>query len=368
MSIEPDLLYSATEEDLRASVRSLLDKSADWSAVLARFETDVPYDLELWNRLARDIGVAGLAVPESVGGAGATWRETAVVAEELGRSVAPVPFLGSAVLATAALLAAREQELLPRLAAGEAIGALAVSLATAVGAPFPRMISADGEALSGTITHVADAGVAGHLVVPAVDSDGPALYVVDSATTHTTPRISLDLTRRLYDLRLEDSPGRRIASGSAAQEALNAALSAGSAILASEQLGVAEQAMAITIEHLRSRYQFGRPLGSFQGLKHRMADVWVEIVQARAVARYAADCLATDAEDLPVAIAVAGAHCGDVAVHATEEAVQLHGGLGFSWENFPHLLLKRAKSDQISLGTPDRHRARLAGLVDLPGA
>ncbi|GAA4294096.1 hypothetical protein GCM10023178_66780 [Actinomadura luteofluorescens] len=119
---------------------------------------------------------------------------------------------------------------------------------------------------------------------------------------------------------------------------------------------------------MKTRYQFGRPVGSYQGLKHRLADLWTSITQARAVARHAASCVAADDADTPIAVAVAQAHCSAVAVKAAEECVQMHGGIGFTWEHPAHLFLKRAKADAIALGTPDRHRAALASLVDLPPA
>ena len=363
MSEFPSLLHSDDEQDLRASVRRLLADRADWSTVLGRVETAEPYDTETWRRLAAETGVAALPVPEDAGGAGASWRETAVVAEELGRSVAIVPFLGSAVLSTAALLSAGETELLAELASGERTAALAVPLSTWPGAPFPGSVTVDGSRLSGTVTSVADARVADVLLVPATGADGPSVWAVEGADV--APRTSLDLTRPLADVTLAGSSGRLVAHGPAAEQALQAALAVGAGILASEQLGLAEQCLETTVTHLKTRYQFGRPLGSYQGLKHRVASLWVEVTRARAVARYAAGCLATGDDDTAVAVAVAASLCSDVAVLAAEECVQLHGGVGFTWEHPAHLWLKRAKADQIALGTPDRHRAALAGLVDL---
>lgn len=360
MSGFPSLLHSEDEQELRASVRRLLSDRADWTSVLERVESDAPHDVDAWRRLAAETGVAALPVPEDAGGAGASWRETAVVAEELGRSVASVPFLGSAVLATAALMAAGETELLAQLAAGERTAALAVPLSTWPGATFPSAVTADGDRLTGRVTSVADAVVADALVVPAAG----ALWVVESV--HVAPRTSLDMTRPLGDVTLDGAAGRQVAAGEAAEAALQQALLTGAGVLASEQLGLAEKCLEATVAHLKERYQFGRQIGSFQGLKHRTAALWVEVTRARAVARYAAGCLATDDPDTGVAVAVAASLCSDVAVLAAEECVQLHGGLGFTWEHPAHLWLKRAKADQLALGTPDRHRTRLAGLVGLP--
>jgi alkylation response protein AidB-like acyl-CoA dehydrogenase len=374
----PDLLYSEAEGELRAAVRALLADRAGWRDVLARTETSEPYDTGLWRALAADVGCAGLIVPEAQGGAGASYREAAVVAEELGRAVAPVPYLGSAIVATTALLSAGADELLVAVAGGTRTAALAVPFAAAPDArPLPtiRVGAAHDDdpagtyRLSGSAAGLADALPADVLLVPA-DGVPYGLYVVsaDEAGVTRTPVVSLDATRQLADLTLDDVPARRIAGGAAAEQAVAAALSAGAAMLASEQLGVAERCLEMTVAYLKERRQFARPVGSFQALKHRLADLWVAVTQARAAARYAAACLASGDPDAPVAIALAKAACSDVAVKAGQETVQLHGGIGFTWEHPAHLYLKRAKSASIGFGTADRHRASLAALANLPPA
>jgi alkylation response protein AidB-like acyl-CoA dehydrogenase len=194
------------------------------------------------------------------------------------------------------------------------------------------------------------------------------LYAVDAtgAGVTRTPLVSLDATRPLADVTLDRAPGRPVATGQDAARAVAAALTAGAGVLASELFGVAEQCLGMTVSYVKERRQFARPVGSFQALKHRLADVWVAVTQARAAARYAAACLATGDPDTPVAVALAKAASGDAAVLAAQECVQLHGGIGFTWEHPAHLLLKRAKSGSLALGSPDRHRAALAALVDLP--
>ncbi|SDY41120.1 Acyl-CoA dehydrogenase [Amycolatopsis xylanica] len=365
-----DLLYSEVEEDLRASVRDLLKAQAEPAAVLARTETAEPYDLKLWRTLAADLGVAGLAIPEELGGHGASAREVAVVLEELGRSVAPVPFLGSAVLATSALLGADTSssvvaELLGRLASGDLIAALAIPLTTAPGGDFPSTVSvATDGTLTGRVTTVADASAAEVILVPAVGADGPALYAVEASAVSVTQLTSLDLTRRLSTVELSGAAGRLVPGS--AEAAVQHALTTAAGLLASEQLGVAEWCLNETVAYLKTRYQFGRPVGSFQALKHRLADLYLAVVNARAAARYAADSLATASEDVHVAVAVAQARCSPIAVKAAEEAIQLHGGIGMTWEHPAHLYLKRAKSDELALGTAGRHRAALAGLINLP--
>jgi alkylation response protein AidB-like acyl-CoA dehydrogenase len=377
----PDLRYSSTEDELRSAVRDLLADRSPWPSVLARTESGMPNDGALWHSLAADLGTAGLLIGESRGGAGASYREAAVVAEETGRAVAAVPYLGSAVVATTALLACDDQLLTP-LAAGEVTAALAVEFArmppagpdvavasgVRVGAPGPGD-PAGQVRLTGAVTGVADALLADVLLVPG-DGVPFGLYAVEAGDPGVSRAavVSLDATRPLCDLAFDDVPGRLVASGPAAAGAVASALAAGAGMLASEQLGVAERCLDMTVAYLKERRQFGRVVGSFQALKHRLADLWVAVTQARAAARYAAACLADGDPDAPVAIALAKAACGDAAVHAAQECVQMHGGIGFTWEHPAHLLLKRAKSGSLAFGTPDRHRARLAELVNLPAA
>jgi alkylation response protein AidB-like acyl-CoA dehydrogenase len=360
-----DLLYGEVENDLRASVRDLLTDRSPWTSVLARVETDKPYDLELWRTLAAEMGLAGLLVPEDLGGAGASAREVAVVLEELGRAVTPTPFLGSAVLATTALLAAGDTETVAELAAGQRIGALAVSLTTAPNAAFPSAVKVVDGKLTGRVGSVADLEVADVVVVPAIGADGPELHVVQTASAGVTvtPITPLDLTRRIATLELDGVESRKLSGDAAA--ALRTALTTGAGLLAAEQLGVAQWCLDATTEYVATRHQFGRPIGSFQALRHRLADLWASVSGAVAVSRAAADALATGS-DVDIAVAVAASYCSELAVHAAEEALQLHGGIGMTWEHPVHLYLGRAKSSELALGTPERHRDALASFVDLP--
>ncbi|MFH8568302.1 acyl-CoA dehydrogenase family protein [Streptomyces sp. NPDC017993] len=370
---DPDLLYSEDEDALRAAVRALLTSRSDAPSVIAGLEGDAPYDAALWRALATDIGAAGLLVPEKLGGQGASAREAAVVLEELGRFVTPVPYLTSGVLAVTALLgcdAAQEDvaTLLGALAEGRTVGVLALPLPTAPGAVADATVRADADgALTGRVTSVADAAAADVLLVWAQGPDGPALHAVEAAAdgVRIEPVTSLDLTRRLGHLTFEGARGRVLATGDRARAAVERAVLTGAGLLASEQLGVAEWCLNETVRYTAERTQFGRPVGSFQALKHRMAALWLEVASARAAARNAADALAGDSPDAAVAVAVAQAYCAPVAVRAAEECVQLHGGIGMTWEHPAHLFLKRAKSDEVALGTPGRHRDALVELAGL---
>ncbi|MFJ9247618.1 acyl-CoA dehydrogenase family protein [Streptomyces sp. NPDC101776] len=352
-----DLLYSEEEEALRAAVRDLLTDHCDAAGVITRTESDAPHDLSLWKSLADGMGLAGLLVPEEKGGQGATHREVAVVLEELGRAVAPVPYLTSAVVATEALLACDADDLLAELASGRRIGVLAVSLSVAPGAAHKAVRHENGS-LYGELTGIADAAAADVLLVPGADG---GLYAVDSGAVTVAPQVSLDLTRPLARVVFDGAAGRRIGD---AEPAVRRALRAGAGLLASEQLGLADWTLTETVRYLKERKQFNRPVGGFQALKHRLAQLWLEVVSLRAGARGAADALTTG-DDADVAVAVAQAYAAAVAVHAAEEAVQLHGGIGMTWEHPAHLYLKRAKADSIAYGTAGAHREALAELVDL---
>ncbi|MEV8434221.1 acyl-CoA dehydrogenase family protein [Streptomyces chartreusis] len=354
-----DLLYSEEEEALRAAVRDLLSDHCDAPGVIARTESGTPHDLAAWKALADGMGLAGLLVPEDRGGQGATHREAAVVLEELGRAVAPVPYLTSAVVATEALLACdAEGGLLAELASGRRIGALAVALNVAPGGAYKVVRHEDG-ALHGELTAIADAAVADVLLVPADDG---GLYAVDADAVTVTPQASLDLTRPVATVTLDGAPGRLLGD---AEPAVRRALRTGAGLLASEQLGLAEWTLTETVRYLKERKQFNRPVGGFQALKHRLAQLWLEVVNLRAAARNAADALSTG-EDVDVAVAVAQAYAAPVAVHAAEEALQLHAGIGMTWEHPVHLYLKRAKADSIAYGTAGAHREALAETIDLP--
>lgn len=361
-----DLLYSDTEDALRDSVRQLLADRCPPETVAKAYDSEPPDFSPVWRTLAAELGVAGLLVPESLGGAGASAREAAVVMEEIGRAVAPVPFLTSSVLATVALLRAGERETLSELAQGSITAALVVPLSTLPGAALPG-VGAGADGLTGLVTSVAGAAEADVLVVPVAGVDGLELHTVSRNATgvEVSPRLSFDMTRPLADVRFSGVTSSGVGLGDGA---VQAALETGSALLASEQLGLAQWCFDTTLAYAKERKQFGRAIGSYQAIKHRLADLWFEVSSAAAAARYAADTCAREDEDAAVAAALAQAYCSGVAVHAAEECVQLHGGIGMTWEYPAHLYLKRAKSDQLALGTAYRHRSRLAELVDLPAS
>ncbi|KRE35883.1 acyl-CoA dehydrogenase [Janibacter sp. Soil728] len=372
-----DLLYTDVEESLRSSVRSTLQRSLD-EGLPARLYDEPDTDVSaLWQALAGQLGLAGLLVPESLGGVGAGAREAAVVLEELGRAVAPVPFLTSAVIATTALLQAGDEQHLPTLASGERTAVLVLPWTARRGA---------WSAVSGSAEPVAGALGADLFLVPTTgEGGGTSLRAYGRDEVELEPIVSLDMTRPLARVTVTGQ-GDEIASGAGAEAAVDAALAAGAALLASEQLGLAQWCLETTVEYAKTRVQFARPIGSFQAIKHRLADLYLLLVSAQAAARQAAGTLADGdlrgahaargthsvapqgAAEQQIAQAVAQAFCSDAAVRAAEEALQLHGGIGMTWEAPVHTRLKRAKADQLALGTPDRHRSDLAVLVDLPAS
>jgi len=361
-----DLLYSDTEEAVRESVRRLFADRCPSETVTSLYDA-APHDFsDVWHVLAADLGMAGLLVPEELGGAGAGAREAAVVMEEIGRAVAPVPFLSSAVLATVALLHAGDTDTVRGLAAGSLTAALTVPLSTAPGDDVTG-VSVGGNGLTGRVTSVAGVNEADVLVVPAAGPDGLELHTVsrEAAGVGVSPVLTLDMTRPLADMEFSGVASARVGTGFA-EAAVAAALETGAALLASEQFGIAEWCFGTTLAYAKQRKQFGRAIGSYQAIKHRLADLWIDVNAAGAAARYAADTRANQDDDATIGAAVAQAYCSGIAVRAAEECVQLHGGLGMTWEYPAHLYLKRAKSDQLAFGTGYRHRARLAELVDLP--
>ncbi len=365
-----NLLYTDVEDDLRSSVRDLVAARSEPSTVVAVYDGDRSVVDPLWRALAGDLGLAGLLVPEERGGAGASAREAAVVLEELGRAVAPVPFLTSSVVATTVLLAAEQggaaDELLAGLAAGERTAALVLPLSAGPEDGIRGFAADAGGRISGSARSVAGALEADVLLVPVTTDGGVAVHAVPAAEARVEPVVSLDMTRQLADVTLEGTAGQELLGAAAGEGAVRHALEVGAALLASEQLGVAQWCLHTTIAYLKDRRQFGRVVGGYQAIKHRLADLYAAVESSGAAARYAAATTAEGDPDSTVATAVAQAFCSEVAVRAAEEAVQLHGGIGMTWEHPAHLYLKRAKADQIAFGTPAAHRARLAELVDLP--
>lgn len=363
-----NLLYTDVEDSLRESIHDLLTARCTPERVIAAYDGDRDLALGLWRSLSVGLGLAGLLVPEDRGGAGATAREAAVVLEELGRFVSPVPFITSAVVATTALLQGDDDETLGQLAAGGCTAALVVPFSASATSFRPTVRADDDGKLQGRVTSVVGALDADVLLVPVSTDAGVELHRVEASGTGVgvEPVVSLDMTRQLADIDFTGARSTQVTAAESGDAAVRDALELGAALLASEQLGVAQWCLDHTVSYLLDRKQFGRPVGGFQAIKHRLADLYVMVESAHAAARYAAATAADDDPDRRLAASVAQAYCSEVAVKAAEECVQLHGGIGMTWEHPAHLYLKRAKADQIAFGTAGAHRLRLGELVDLP--
>jgi alkylation response protein AidB-like acyl-CoA dehydrogenase len=321
--------------------------------LLARHAGDV------WPKL-RDIGAPGLAVPECYGGAGATLRETCVVLEELGRTLTPSPLLGSAVLAAQALLATGNpgacERLLPGIADGSRVAALVWTGPAGHWAPDEVACRAERGTLTGTAHHVLDGAVADVLLVAAGTPGGVELFEVAPRPpgVSRTGVTAMDLTRRLAVVGLAGVAGRRIGPVDLARVRDIACVA-----LSAEQVGAAARALELTVEYAKTRVQFGRPIGAFQALQHRMADLHV-LVEAARSASYAA---ALDGPDLPVRAAVAKVRCSEALMRVAGEMIQIHGGIGITWEHDAHRYFKRAHGTWHLFGQPAEHVTRLAALI-----
>ncbi|NNN29337.1 acyl-CoA dehydrogenase [Streptomyces sp. S3(2020)] len=368
---DPALLAETEEQrQLRTVLRDLLTESCGSEEVRRQAGSPRGYDPVLWDRLAREIGVHGLALPEEYGGAGYTFAELAVALEETGRVLCPAPLLTTVVLAGHALLSSDDQEACARRLPDIAAGA---RTATVAGFLHPADMTAehgpDGWVLRGEADFVPDGEASDLLLLVARAPDGERVFACepDPATCDRTARRVLDPTRRQALVRLRGAPAEPVGEAGQAPEIVDAVLDAGRVALAAEHVGGSAHALDALLAHVSGRTQFGRAIGSFQAVKHRLADLLVEIEGARSASVYASACLADGGPELPVAASAAAVACTGAYRLATTEYVQLHGGIGFTWEHPAHLWLRRARADEALFGTGDDHRLRLAGLLGLTG-
>jgi len=365
-------------EELRAAVRGLLGRHAA-STDLHRQEPDLAAGDALWRRLCAQIGVAGLAIPAQYGGTGAGPVEVHVVMEQLGRSLIPSPMLGSAVLATEVLLAVGDEAACARLLPGLADGTELATLAwtTAAGRWDPAEVAAtaapadasDTWILTGEAHYVLDGDLASVQLVPAVVANGAIrLFEVrpDQPEVARVACTTMDQTRRLAVVRLTGAAGRPIGAASVGA-ALDRARALGCIALSAEQVGTAAAALAETVAYAKVRVQFGRPIGSFQALAHRMAEMHVLVESARSLSYAAAEAAAVGAADTALRAAAAKAYCSEALQQVTGEMIQLHGAIGMTWEHSAHRYFKRAHSSAMLLGTPASYVDAIAtAVIDPP--
>ncbi|SEG08275.1 Acyl-CoA dehydrogenase [Saccharopolyspora kobensis] len=357
------LVLNQEQQELRSAVRKFLAEHAPPQRVRDLADGD-GHDVELWRRLSTELGLTGLVVPEELGGSGAGHVERAVVLEELGRALAPVPFLATAVLATDVLLevddAAARAELLPAMASGELIAAVAWDQES-----VPTATKRDGGwVLDGRAQRVVSGDIAGVVLVQANTGQGTCWFRLRGEHAAKTPLRTLDPTRRLANLDFAAAPAELLSSPDP-DAARSRVRDLAAVALSAEQLGGMAKVLEMTAEYAKVRVQFGRAIGSYQGVKHRLADMHSALEQAGAAVRYAAWAADADPQELPLAAALVQVLVAPANFQAAADAVQLHGGIGYTWEHDAHLYYKRAKASELLLGTPDQNRARLADLLQI---
>ncbi|MFF0096026.1 acyl-CoA dehydrogenase family protein [Streptomyces canus] len=370
-----DFAFSEEQEQLGRTVRAFLAHTSPETETRRLMETPEGYDRALWRRMGTELGLQGLAVPEEYGGAGCGPVEVGVVMEEMGRALLCAPFLSSAVLATTTLLRCADEDarkrLLPGLASGELVGTLALTEDSArwdaAGVRLTARESNGSWLLTGHKTFVLDGATADVVLTVARAADGIGVFCVDGDAAGLTrePLPTMDPTRRQARLDYRDVTATRLRTHGDGWGLVSEVLDRAAVALAAEQVGVASRALDMAVEYAKVRHQFGRPIGSFQAVKHLLADVLLEVESARAAAHYA--LLASENEDpeLPAVASLAKAFCSDAGVQATEENIQVHGGIGFTWEHPAHLYLKRAKTSQLLFGDPAYHRELLARRIGM---
>ncbi|MBW0103675.1 acyl-CoA dehydrogenase [Pseudonocardia sp. KRD291] len=353
--------FSDEQVALRAAVRDLLDDHSG--------HDDDPSDLDrkLWDLLSGQLGVVGLAVPERHGGAGAGPVELAVVAEEMGRRLCGVPYLSSAVLAAtllSELAAGPAEQYLPDVGSGRRIATVAIAGDDGWDLRGTGVVAADsGTAVSGRRRWVTDGPLADLLLVVA---EGPRVLAVDAAASGVTVTAlgTLDATRPLADVTFDAAPARLLAEGPDAARALERALRTAGVVLAAEQAGGARAVLDAAVAYAKERVQFGRAIGSFQAVKHLCADLLVDVESAYSAAYRAAWALAEDRPDAAAVASMAQAFCSEVFVRAAGDNIQIHGGIGFTWEHPAHRYLRRARSSAALFGSPAAHREGYLSAVE----
>ena len=369
--------FSDEHEELRRTVRQFFENESDETKVRELMASERGFEDATWKQMAEELGLAGLIVPEIHGGADFGAVELAIVMEEMGRALLCAPYLSSAVLATSAILLAAEEtaqkELLPRLASGDATATLAFAEKVSPWDLSAIAMAAEGDGasvtLSGEKTFVLDGTTAAEIVVVARSNGNLTLFQVagDAAGLTREALPPLDPTRKLAKLRFESTPAARISTGDA-EPALRRALARTVTALASEQLGGSQRCLEMATDYAKTRLQFGRPIGSYQAIKHQCADMLVEVEFARSAAYSAAFALDEDDDGAEVAAAMAKSFCSEAYSHAAKRNLQIHGGMGFTWEHPAHLYLKRAKSSEMLFGSPISHRAKVAAAVGIGSA
>ena len=359
--------FSDEQRQLRAAVRRFCAENFGERAARRLQESEEPFDTGLWRRLGSELGVLGMSVSEDDGGAGGCLVDQAVAVEEFGASLAAGPLFGTVYLAIPALAACPpgpdRTNLLGALVAGERTAAVAVADHAGAFRPERVTLTADGDRVNGTAQQVVDATAADVLLVAAKSVGGLCLYAVEATDTQRTPLVTMDHTRPQATVTFTDSPARMLAGPGDAERVIAHALQVGAALLAAEQVGAAQHLLDLSVDYAKSRLQFGRQIGSFQAVKHRLADMLVDLEHARSTAYHAVWALGDGSDDPALAASMAKATCSDAFSRIAADTIQVHGGIGFTWEHPAHWYFKRAATDAALLGSAEQHRDRVAHLI-----
>ena len=354
---------TAEQQSIRDTARAFLRESCDFACLRRVIDGDASWDADLWKRFAGELGFAGLAISEAHGGSGLGPLELALVAEELGAVLAPLPWFETAVLAAGVLIHEGSATHLADIAHGRVTATLA--LRDAYATPLPGGIGPriENGMLHGTAHFVPFGAIADLFLVAAHEVD-ISLLAIPRATpgVRVEKLVSMDLTRPLAHVHFDNVAIDALRAGAPGQgrAALEKTLALAAAILAAEQVGGMQRTLDEVVAYSLQRVQFGRVIGSFQALKHRMADMKLRLEAARSAATWAAVLLAEDAPDAPTACAAARAYCTDAYLEIASEGIQLHGGIGFTWDHHAHLFFKRARGSSTLLDAPSIHRERVA--------
>ena len=363
------------QEELRSSVRQFLADRAPVARVRELMDSADGLDVAVWKQAGEQLGLQSLAIPEEYGGAGFSFAEQAIVLEELGAALYGGPFLASAVLAATALLASPDEgarkAYLPGIASGEVIAALAFTEEDGSWDPASIRLAAsaegDGWRLDGHKAFVLDGHSASLLLVVARAGSDLSLFAVDGSAAGLTRTVlpTLDQTRKLSRIDFAGVPAKLIGAVGDGAAVMDRTLDIAAIALAAEQLGGAQRALDMAVEYAKVRHQFGRPIGSFQAIKHRCADLLLEVESLRSAVQYAAAAVAENSDEIPVLAALLKAYASETYFHVAAENIQIHGGIGFTWEHDAHLYFKRAKSSELFLGDGTYHRERLATRIGI---
>jgi alkylation response protein AidB-like acyl-CoA dehydrogenase len=375
-----NLSFSDEQEQLRDSVRQFLEAKSPSAEVRRLMDTKDGFDPGVWDQMARELQLQGLQIPEEFGGQGFTFVELGIVLEEMGRALLCSPYFSTSVLATNAILNAgtpeEQSEFLPGIASGKTIAALAFTEPNgrweATGIELKAKQAEDDYVLNGCKSFVIDGHLADLIVVAArfegtEGEQGISLFTVDGQASglSRTSLPTMDQTRKQARLDFQGVRAQPLGEQGRGWPYLARTLDLAAVALSNEMVGGAQRVLEMSVDYAKNRVQFGRPIGSFQAIKHKCTDMLVEVEAAKSAAYYAASIAADDTAELPLAASLAKAYCSDAYFHCAAETIQIHGGLGFTWEHDAHLYFKRAKSSQLLFGDGVFHRELVARYLEL---